>query len=277
MKYIIHIPEGRGEQYERFSYPAGELQVRLTEAQIERLAQVDSVAVVARLQNLPDGEMELALLTSALRGIVKRDVTAELILPYLPYSRADRRFVPGDCFGLGVFAQFVNSLQYHEVKTLDVHSERSTAHIVSLADVKPASLIAQAISSLPETKGAVAIILPDEGAARYRLPGAAKCSKVRDAETGKLSGFDVPIDKLRGFGQALIVDDICDGGGTFLGIAEKIPSYIDLYLYVSHGIFSKGTAELNKRFRGIFSSDSFAQPFEGVTRFPCLPLLMGER
>jgi len=57
----------------------------------------------------------------------------------------------------------------------------------------------------------------------------------------------------------LIVDDICDGGGTFLGLAKELKSKNagKLYLAISHGIFSKGFESLAKDFQKIFTTDSF--------------------
>lgn len=45
----------------------------------------------------------------------------------------------------------------------------------------------------------------------------------------------------RGRTIALIVDDICDGGGTFVGLAKELRAAgaTRVYLYVTHGIFSK--------------------------------------
>jgi len=65
----------------------------------------------------------------------------------------------------------------------------------------------------------------------------------------------------------LIVDDICDGGGTFLGLAEELKECNsgDLYLAVSHGIFSKGSQTLLDNFKSIYSTDSFGQTkVEGI-------------
>ncbi len=102
------------------------------------------------------------------------------------------------------------------------------------------------------------ILLPDEGASTrypegFRWP-VLQCSKIRDAETGKLSGFEVPSAEEFGKRPILIVDDICDGGGTFLGIAAKIPESNPLFLYVSHGIFSKGREALDLAFMKIFTA-----------------------
>jgi ribose-phosphate pyrophosphokinase len=42
--------------------------------------------------------------------------------------------------------------------------------------------------------------------------------------------------------RCLIVDDICDGGATFVALARKLreAGAIEVSLFVTHGIFSKG-------------------------------------
>jgi ribose-phosphate pyrophosphokinase len=59
----------------------------------------------------------------------------------------------------------------------------------------------------------------------------------------------------------VIVDDICDGGRTFLEIAKTIRSernisILKIYLVVTHGIFSAGFDELKKHFDGIYCTNS---------------------
>ncbi len=85
-----------------------------------------------------------------------------------------------------------------------------------------------------------------------------KCEKHRNTSTGQLSGFEAYCDDLKGQ-PCIIVDDICDGGGTFLGIAEELKKKNagDLYLVVSHGIFSKGLKDLASTFNAIFTTNSF--------------------
>lgn len=47
----------------------------------------------------------------------------------------------------------------------------------------------------------------------------------------------------------LVMDDICDGGATFISLAKEIKAHElyndqELWLYVTHGIFSKGKQTL---------------------------------
>lgn len=72
------------------------------------------------------------------------------------------------------------------------------------------------------------------------------------------------------------VSDICDGGGTFIGIADAMKDYgLSLGLYVTHGIFSKGFSDLSARFPMIYSSNSLGYEHrEHVKIFDALPLLL---
>jgi phosphoribosylpyrophosphate synthetase len=69
--------------------------------------------------------------------------------------------------------------------------------------------------------------------------------KVRDQTTGNIMGIklvdDTDLDSLNGK-RVLIVDDICDGGRTFIEAAKVLyeNGVSSVSLYTSHGIYSKG-------------------------------------
>ena len=56
------------------------------------------------------------------------------------------------------------------------------------------------------------------------------------------------------------MDDICDGGRTFTGIAKALKNKNagNIYLAVSHGIFSNGFKKFNGLIDSIFTTDSFS-------------------
>lgn len=256
--YKISMPEELGVKYWSFRYPAGEVQVRILPSEIEKVKEAKEIEVTARITN---GEvMELGMLSSAILG-ANHGARRTLILPYLPYARADRRFVDGDSFGINVFAGFINQLRYDEVRTLDIHSGASEANILNFVNIDPRLYILKAIEDIG--KKDLTLLLPDAGAARYDLDDLGlpigQCAKIRDPKTGALSGFNAPKVSTS---KVLIVDDICDGGGTFAGIADELsiqdPNIV-LYLYVTHGIFSKGIVGLSQRFRRVYTTDSLDQ------------------
>ena len=262
--------------YQKFNYPAGETQVRLTDEGLEAVRRAaQNVSIRADIRNAED-LMSLALLVDAVAAV--SGWMPAILIPYLPYSRADRRFTPGDCLGLEIFSRVLDSMDAESITTWDIHNPVAAQRTCpGIVDVSAIPAITSVIGEIARNTGKITVLYPDKGAAdRYVLPAeiacntvsikvtVLKCEKKRDAESGKFLGFTVPEDFPSG--PVLIVDDICDGGGTFVGIADAIAHHgLDLNLYVTHGIFSKGTAMLFSRFSRIFSTDSFPVP-EGVQK-----------
>ena len=90
------------------------------------------------------------------------------------------------------------------------------------------------------------ICIPDAGATKsvQELADAASLDTVqilkkRDPKTGQLSDFKL-FGNVKGK-TVVVVDDICDGGGTFVGAAQllKRSGAKDLHLYTTHGIYSR--------------------------------------
>lgn len=182
---------------------------------------------------------------------------SRLILPYIPGARQDRVNPTGDVgFMLNTVARIINSYEFDTVLVADPHSMKSVELIENLTIFPYRDLYAHLWT------GYSGVISPDKGAkSRANFAGAAlgglvvvEASKVRDVTTGKLSGFDVTVEDGHHY---IVVDDICDGGGTFLGLGEKIReqgAFADLF--VTHGIFSKGTSELKKLYKSIYTTNT---------------------
>ena len=288
MILTISFPEGINREFKMFRYPGGEVQVRLTEeiVNLVKHPKVERIHVVARIR---DGEiMAMAQLLNTIKAATSADI--RLILPYLPYARADRRFVLGDTLGLQVFGQLLNQISY-DIVTLDAHSPEASKYIRHLTNVSPLPIIRSVIDQLDGTTTygipvvSTAVLLPDEGSRhRYGIPDSPyllHATKKRDPETGTLSGFEAPPPDAFKADNILIVDDICDGGATFNGIADALEAsgnHLPRYLYVTHGIFSKGYNELFKRFKKIYTTDSFGGlypgNYEGLTIIPCMGTIL---
>lgn len=285
--YTIRLIADRALVYDRFTYPAGETQVRIRPDQLDGIKDSDVVNIVARVHSADD-IVELALLCDAIHCLLT-GAYIRLILPYLPYSRADRPFVEGDCHGLATFAYLVKSFDVDEVVTLDAHSPAAADLFGDMfVNVEPTGFIEAAIGKFAALHGTdrIVVLFPDKGAHdRYAVPEMVGCntkvtrvktlyaSKRRNPVTGVFEGFEVPnVEDFEDL-PTLIVDDICDGGGTFVGLGKAIPQDIRLGLYVTHGIFSKGLGPL-AQFEMVYTTNTFHQTDPRVEVFDAMPTLM---
>lgn len=222
------------------------------------------VTITHRLNSFND----LGLLCVTVDALRRMDVKIiDLFIPYFPAARQDRVMIPGEPLSVKVYADIINAMQLNKVYVFDAHSEVTPALLNNSTVIPNYTFIKAVLESIGNN---VKLISPDGGALKkiYKVSEflggveVVECSKSRDVKTGKLSGFKVYENDLQGM-DCLIVDDICDGGGTFVGLAEELKKKNagKLYLAVSHGIFNKGFEVLNC-FDGIFTTNSF-KDFEG--------------
>jgi len=260
-------------EFENMRFNGGEVHIKLNNN--INYDEIESVVITHRITD-SDKLMEVLLAHDALKrkGVKKFD----LVMPYIPYARQDRVCVNGESFSLKVFANLINSLKFDNVFVLDAHSGISPALIDGCVNISNENYVERAIADIRGVINKIVLVSPDSGAnkksnelfekAAY-FKSLVKCDKKRDVSNGKLSGFEVFCDDLGG-APCMIVDDICDGGGTFVGIAKELKKKNagDIYLFVSHGIFSKGFDELAQYFKKIYTTNSFKDvKNELVTQF----------
>ena len=192
------------------------------------------------------------------------DNTVSLFMPYAVGARQDRSNQTGDIlFAAKYYADIINSIGFDKVIILDPHSEVYPALLNNVRVVSAAKILDNENRSRKISGVYDGIIAPDAGASKraYEVSRAFKIPlyqafKHRSVEDGSLTGFaiqDIPK------GHYLLVDDICDGGGTFNGLAEILPDGVTSDLYVTHGIFARGLRELRKNFGRIITTDSLPQ------------------
>jgi ribose-phosphate pyrophosphokinase len=222
------------------------------------------ITITHRLNSFND----LGLLCLAVDALRRMDVKViDLFIPYFPAARQDRVMIKGEPLSVKVYADIINAMQLNKVFVFDAHSEVTPALVNNCEVIPNHTFIAAVIKTIGND---VKLISPDGGALKkiYKVSeflggvDVVECSKSRDVKTGRLSGFKVYEEDLKGM-DCLIVDDICDGGGTFVGLAEELKKKNagKLYLAVSHGIFNKGFEVLDC-FDKIFTTNSF-KDFEG--------------
>lgn len=271
--------------FTKFRYAAGELQVRLTTDCSYLLEGTTGVTLIKRIRN-SDDIMELLLMQNAIDNEIEQSkltrlTTKNVILPYMPYSRADRMFVPGDCRGKETFISVINSQwpvsENTEYFTFDCHSnnvdtfdDTGQKAYINISALNIISSVLNSILGPNDTE--LNIIFPDEGTkTRYvdvievyneNYTNNIKfntyfCTKKIEVTTGRFIGFEVPVDLNKTI-NTIIIDDICDGGWTFNEIAAALRiNKKNLFLYVSHGIFSVKFDALGYFFNTIYTTDSF--------------------
>ena len=258
---------GEEIQFENFTFSGGEPHIKIN----PNFDLSKNITITHRINSFND----LGLLCLAVDALQRMDAKLEnLVIPYFPSARQDRVMIPGEPLTVKVYADIVNAFHFKKVIIFDAHSEVTSAILNNCKGITNHKFIQKVIQ---ETGNNVILVSPDGGALKkiYKVSEflggieVVECSKSRDIKSGKLSGFKVHIDNLCGK-NCLIVDDICDGGGTFIGLAEELQKKNagKLYLAVSHGIFSKGFEDL-KCFERIFTTDSFKNfESDSLTQIP---------
>ena len=186
----------------------------------------------------------------------------------MPYARQDRVCAPGQAFSLEVIAKLLKALRLNKLVTWDCHSQVGI-ELTGAVNIEPVNLIRadKQLTDLLKHKDTV-LICPDKGAVNrcndikegLDLPNIVFCEKKRDPATGKIYKTDVLVDDLTGK-CAVISDDICDGGFTFIKIAEQLKekNVEQIVLFVTHGIFSKGLDVFDGLIDQVITTNSFDQ------------------
>lgn len=160
------------------------------------------------------------------------------------YSRYDRAMHRDgtDCCGFNLILDMI----WHNFRNCvfkDLHNEDTIRSYEDFISIPQRILAEQTIGkSLDDFN----LIAPDAGACKKLSGFIGVGKKIRNPETGKIESIDVDLHvsaKLlnESSKEILIVDDICEQGGTFFGVVEALRKQgvtKPINLYVTHGIFS---------------------------------------
>jgi len=293
-------PEKSDIKYRIDEFPDGQQQVVIEEVSLRKASgtlpvqyECDCIKpsyypyqIKSRLNNFRDLELIICA-TKSLRNLGVKEI--HLYTPYFLGSRSDRQFEEGSNNYLkDVICPIVNSLNFESVTVLDPHSDVLEACLNNFKKESNLELVKFTIRELcgfthgknPKVDDFV-LVSPDAGASKkiYKLAGEIgykgdiiTCSKDRDTD-GKLTKCEWNLldsdgqYKYDGYDKDLIIiDDICDGGGTFINMIKSLKKDYSnflsnkskIYLIVTHGIFSKGFSELSKYFDGIYCTNSYS-------------------
>lgn len=202
-----------------------------------------------------------------------------LNIPYFPYARQDKVVDNNTTFNREVFCDIIDMLQCQLVTAVDIHSPIVTNnHNHSSAirgaysrfvNIEVAGFHNYVITDFHPSY----LIFPDVSA-RRRYPYldsypylAFDFEKARDQATGRLTSHQLVKDVALPPGRYLMIDDLCDGGATFISIADQIKAKAkgtySIALAVTHGLFNKGKELLEKEGILLYYTNSLLRNADG--------------
>lgn len=234
-------------EYEWFKFSGGEIHFKIPF--IKNPSPIHKIKIQASIHN-SDDLMLLMLISDYFNNKPKY-----LELLYTPYARQDRKTTCEEPFSFKTFTKLINSCDFDSVTVYDPHSDVTPALINNINVVERINCLP--IPSLPNN---IIIVSPDAGAmkANQKVAQVFNCqhvvaTKVRDVYTGEITDTQVHTGiNLKGH-SLMILDDICDGGRTFIELAKVLKTYEPrrLHLHITVGLFSKGIEVVQDHFDAV--------------------------
>ena len=199
-----------------------------------------------------------------------------LHIPYFPYARQDKEVNNDSTFNRSIILRLIRTLEPTVLTTIDIHSPIDDIHspvdrynssyldidfVNKIINVEVSDFHQWVIDQFQPNY----LVFPDKGAKdRYPYLDSHKCivfefEKARNQSTGQLMSHQLTRDVFLPQGKYLMVDDLCDGGATFISIAQQIKDKVpdaQIGLAVTHGLFTKGKEILTEAGIQLFYTDT---------------------
>jgi len=220
-----------------------------------------------------DNFMELLFWIDAFKRASATQVTA--VIPFFSYAKGDKKDEPRVSIRARVCADCIEAAGADRVLTMDLHSPQ----IQGFFKIPVDHLFAMPIlveyfrrKQIPD----LVVASPDVGFGKqaYRFSSLLRApvvfgNKVRQGHDERAEMLDI-IGEVRGK-NVLIVDDFTISGGTLIEMAYacRERGAKDIYACVTHGVFSKGSAEKIARspIKELVITDTIGYRFEPLA--PC--------
>ena len=248
---LVHL-EDSDIKYSISRFPDGEVQISL-----EEFSHKEQIQVKCRITNAED----LFILMQVLDILDRHEVSYVLSIYYLMGMRMDRVMDFNRPFTLKIVLNSLKNCNADNIEILEPHSD---IYYDYRFGGKFTELYIEGSPSNTVWHG-YQMVLPDAGAKErydFQYVGTAlTCSKVRDLTTGKI--LEIKIDNPEAISDKslLILDDLCDGGDTFCGIAKAFNSLgiskERLNIAVTHMVNPKGIKNLSENFNHVWFTNSY--------------------
>lgn len=234
--------------YSISKFPDGEVQITLGE-----FSRKDQVMIMCRITT----SEELFILMQVCDILRRHSIGFVISIYYLMSMRMDRVMSFDRPFSLSVVCDVLDRLGAMCIGIYSPHSNVYKRLFKNTAIEEIPSMF-----SIDFTK--YQVVFPDAGAeVRYRdipILNYVYGTKSRSLTTGEIISIGVRNPDSIDGRPLLIRDDLCDGGGTFLGLAEairEIKSDVDLNIMIDHMVNPKGIENLSKNFNHVWFTNSY--------------------
>ena len=230
------------------NYPDGHKHIVLEGCEWNKNQNID---VITRIASMDD----LFILLQVYSILQHENVfLSNVYITYLLTARCDRRFSMGEAVDLNILGEILERMNTN-IFVYDAHSIPN-CHIY----IENKQLITKFIPS--EVRYQYNICFPDEGAAeRYR--NCVHTTNLIGEKHRKPDGISVELkslNKLDSKCPILVIDDLCDGGGTFVALASELDVvYPDFQraIWVTHAIQKSGIELLAAKYDKVYITNSY--------------------
>lgn len=242
-------------KYSIYNYPDSEKHIVLHGTDWNKYK---SINVVTRISSMDD----LFVLLQINQILQHESVTINILtILYLLGARCDRRFSLGEAIDANIIQSLIghNSAEY--ILFLDPHSINKK-NFDFISDEKIGARYNLILSKLDLYE--YNICYPDEGAAkRYSLKLRPHSAHIIVEKHRKPDGISISLTELVSLDTdrpILVIDDLCDGGGTFAALANELDDkYPDFKreIWVTHAIQKSGIELLASKYNKVYITNSY--------------------
>ncbi|MBO4358378.1 MAG: ribose-phosphate pyrophosphokinase [Erysipelotrichaceae bacterium] len=187
--------------------------------------------------------MELLICLDALRRSSATEITC--IIPYFGYARQDRKAMPRQPITAKLVASMLETAGANRVVTFDLHAAQIQGFFsCPVDDLTTVPMMGQYFRRKNFNVDDTVVVSPDHGGVKRArtLAEMIGCPLAiidkRRPRANEVEACNVIGDVANK--DAIIVDDICDTGGSLLAAADILRDHgaKDIYVCVTHGLFS---------------------------------------
>ena len=239
---------------------AKQLKLKLVNSNIKRFADGEvyieinenirgnSIFVVQSTSNpANDNLMELLICIDALRRSSAKNITA--VIPYFGYARQDRKVVPRTAISAKLVSNLITNAGANRILSVDLHAGQIQGFFdIPVDNLFATPIVARHIKNKMKLKNLICVA-PDVGgvertrALSRRINSSIAIIDKRRPKPGKSEVMNI-VGNVKNK-NCVIVDDIIDSGGTIVNAAKalKEKEAKDVYVYITHAVFSGGAAQ----------------------------------